>query len=245
MRFIALLGGFAVACLANLAFWQPHVRDAGWPVNGGPGNIRYSPLIQIDRSNVSRLREAWSYDSHDAFKGSEMQSNPIIDNGTLYATTPTLKVIALDARTGHERWRFDPAAGAAPGTRFRHRGVTVHADRVFVTYRNWLYALDRTKGRPIPSFGANGRVDLREGFGRPIEKVTISASTPGTVFDDLLIMGSTVPETLPGTPGDIRAFDVNTGALRWSFHTIPRPGERGYDTWPPDAWKIVGGANAW
>jgi quinoprotein glucose dehydrogenase len=245
MRFIALLGGVAGACLANLAFWQPPVRDAGWPVNGGPGNIRYSPLIQIDRSNVSRLREAWSYDSHDAFKGSEMQSNPIIEDGTLYATTPTMKVIALDARTGHERWRFDPAAGAGPGTRFRHRGVTVHADRVFVTYRNWLYALDRTKGHPIPSFGTNGRVDLREGFGRPIDKVTISASTPGTVFGDLLIMGSTVPETLPGTPGDIRAFDVNTGALRWSFHTIPRPGERGYDTWPPDAWKIVGGANAW
>src|SRR5207249_9879464 len=99
-----------------------------------------------------------------------------------------------------------------------HRGVTVHRDRVFVTYRNWLYALDTRTGRPIASFGKDGRVDLREGLGRAAEKLSVSASTPGGVFDDLLSMGSTVPETLPGAPGDIRAFDVNTGAIRWSFH---------------------------
>ena len=219
--------------------------DHQWPVNGGIDNIRYSPLTQITRANVSRLAVAWTYDSHDAFNGSEMQSNPIVLGGVLYATTPSLKVVAVDAATGVEKWRFDPSGGAAPGSRFRHRGVTVHRDRVFVTHRNWLYALDTRTGRPIASFGKDGRVDLREGLGRPAEKLSVSASTPGVVFDDLLIMGSTVPETLPGAPGDIRAFDVNTGAIRWSFHTIPHPGEFGYDTWPKDAWQIAGGANAW
>ncbi len=216
-----------------------------WQVNGGIDNIRYSPLTQIDRGNVARLGVAWTYDSRDAFTGSEMQSNPIVVDGVLYATTPSLKVVALDAATGSEKWRFDPAGGASPSSRFRHRGVTVHRDRVFVTYRNWLYALDRTTGKPVASFGRDGRVDLREGLGRPAEKLTVSASTPGVGFEDLLIMGSTVPETLPGAPGDIRAFDVATGAIRWSFHTIPHPGEFGSDTWPADAWQISGGANAW
>ncbi len=219
--------------------------DVGWPVNGGPGNIRYTRLSQITPENVSTLQVAWTYDSHDAFDGSEMQSNPIVVDGVLYATTPTLKVVALDAATGRERWRFDPSRGSTGRIRFRHRGVTVHGDRVFVTYRNDLFALDRTTGQPIPSFGTGGRVDLREGFDRPVDRVSISASSPGEVFEDLLIMGSSVPETLPGTPGDIRAFDVRTGRIRWTFHTIPRPGEFAYDTWPKDAYQIAGGANAW
>src|SRR6185369_6706381 len=110
--------------------------------------------------------------------------------------------------------------GAQSGARFRHRGVVVHGDRVFVTYRNWLYALHAASGQPIGSFGTDGHVDL-------------------------LIMGSTVPETLPSAPGDIRAFDINTGKIRWSFHTIPHPGEFGYDTWPKDAWQKSGAANNW
>jgi quinoprotein glucose dehydrogenase len=235
-----------VACVVFMP--QPSAvsaPDVEWPVNGGLDNIRYSPMTQIDRTNVAHLKVAWSYDSHDAFKGSEMQSNPIVVNGMLYATTPTLKVIALDAATGREVWKFDPAGGAAPGTRFRHRGVAVGHGRVFVTYRNWLYALNATTGQPIKTFGAAGRVDMREGLGRPADRLTVTASTPGVVFEDLLIIGSTVPETLPSAPGDIRAFDVNTGKIRWSFHTIPHPGEFGYDTWPKDAWQITGGANAW
>lgn len=219
--------------------------DADWPLNGGPGNSRYSPLVQIDRDNVSRLEVAWTYDSRDAFKGSEMQSNPVVVEGVLYATTPSMKVIALDAETGRELWRFDPSGGASSSNRFRHRGVTVHKDRVFVTYRNHLWALDKKTGRPIPSFGAEGRIDLREGLERPVEGLSVGASTPGVVFEDLLILPASVPETLPGTPGYIRAFDVETGEQRWSFHTIPQPGEFGYDTWPVDAYKIAGGANAW
>jgi quinoprotein glucose dehydrogenase len=216
-----------------------------WAVNGGPDNIRYTTLNQITPANVTRLRVAWTYDSHDAFKDSEMQSNPIIVNGVLYATTPTMKVVALNAETGKEIWVFDPANGAAPGRRYRHRGVTVYKDRVFFTYRNFLYALDKQTGKPLQPFGDNGRIDLRNGLDRPAESVSVSASSPGVIFEDMIIMPSTVPETLPGSPGHIRAFDVNTGKQRWMFHTIPHPGEFGYDTWPPDAYKISGGANPW
>src|SRR5262249_43645404 len=218
--------------------------NTDWPQHGGTDNIRYSPLAQISRKNVTQLTAVWTFDSHDAFKGSEMQSNPVVVDGVLYATTPTMKVVALNAANGQQIWMFDPAAGGSRG-RFRHRGVTVHKDRVFVTYRNFLYGLDKRTGQPIASFGDGGRVDLREGPGMPPERASISASTPGAIFEDLLILGSSVPETLPGTPGHIRAFDVNTGALRWTFHTIPQPGEFAYDSWPPDAYKLIGGANAW
>src|SRR6476646_11172672 len=105
--------------------------DALWPTNGGPGNIRYSTLAGITPRNVSNLKVAWTYDSHDAFKGSEMQSNPIVVDGVLYATTPTLRVVALAADTGRELWQFDPGGGTGPRTRFRHRGVMVANGRVF------------------------------------------------------------------------------------------------------------------
>ena len=235
----------AVLVFLGIALQIAPAADIEWTMHGGLDNIRYSPLTQVDRSNVGTLEVAWTYDSHDSFKGSEMQSNPIVVGGVLYATTPTLKVVAVDAATGRELWKFDPSGGAPSGARFRHRGVLVHRDRVFVTYRNWLYALHAASGQRVAGFGDDGRIDLREGLGRPADKLTVTASTPGVVFEDLLIMGSTVPETLPSAPGDIRAFDVNTGKLRWSFHTIPHPGEPGYDTWPAEAWKIAGGANAW
>lgn len=221
-------------------------RTVDWPVYGGnTDNTRYSALKQITPANVGRLQVAWTYETHDEFPGSEMQANPIVLDGVLYATTPKLRVIALDAETGRELWSFDPNEGAARSGRFRHRGVVVQGDRVFFTHRSRLWALDKRTGKPIASFGENGRVDLRQGLGRPIENLTVSASTPGVIFQDLLIMGSTVSEGLPSAPGDIRAYDTRTGALRWIFHTIPHPGEFGYATWPPEAYKVSGGANAW
>jgi quinoprotein glucose dehydrogenase len=234
-----------VCFLLLLCSQRTVLADVDWPVNGGPYNIRYSTLTQVDRANVGKLTVAWTYDSHDAFKDSEMQSNPIVVEGMLYATTPTMQVIALDAATGREIWKFDPSGGSTLRRRFRQRGVTVYEDRVFVTYRNFLLALDRKTGIPIESFGNGGKVDLRDGLGRPPESMTVSATSPGVIFEDMLILGSTVPETLPGSPGHIRAFDAHTGKLRWIFHTIPWPGEFGYDTWPKDAYKISGGANAW
>ena len=220
-------------------------KSVDWPVYGGsPDHTHYTTINQITRENVDRLRVAWTYETHDEFTGSEMQANPVVIDGVLYATTPKLKVFALDAATGKQIWSFDPSGGVQ-GPRFRHRGVVVTGDRVLFTYRNKLWALDRKTGQPIKSFGVDGTVDLREGLDRPANGLSVSASTPGVVFEDLLIIGSTVPETLPGAPGDIRAYDTKTGALRWSFHTIPRPGEFGYETWSPESYKINGGANAW
>lgn len=221
-------------------------RSVDWPVyGGGTDNTHYSTLDQITPANVSRLQVAWTYETHDEFPGSEMQANPIVIDGVLYATTPKLRVFALDAATGREIWSFDATAGRPTTSRLRHRGVVVTGDRVLVNYRYTLWALDKRTGQPIRSFGVNGSIDLREGLGRPVTAITVNASSPGVVFEDLLIIGSTVSEALPSAPGDIRAFDINTGALRWQFHTIPHPGEFGHDTWPPDAWKVSGGANAW
>jgi len=221
-------------------------RNVDWPVyGGGSDHSHHSTLAQITPANVSKLRVAWTYETRDEFKGSEMQANPIVVDGVLYATSPKLRVFALDAATGKELWSFDPNGGRPSPSRFRHRGVVVTGDRVLFTYRNRLYALNKKTGQPIPSFGVDGIVDLREGLDRPVASVTVSASTPGVVFENLLIIGSTVSETLPGSPGDIRAYDLKTGALRWIFHTIPHPGEFGYETWSPESYKVNGGANAW
>ena len=125
-------------------------------------------------------------------------------------------------------------------------GARRRAPHLLRRAQHWLYALDATTGKPIASFGDNGRVDLRLGFeGREPGAVSIRVNTPGVFYGDLLILGSVVPEGLPSAPGDIRAFDVHTGRQKWAFHTIPHPGELGYDTWPKDAWKYTGGANAW
>ena len=236
----------AAACAAIPAASFAQARNADWPVFGGTtDNTHYSTLDQITPANVSRLKVAWTYETHDEFKGSEMQTNPVVIDGILYGTSPKLRVFALDASTGKELWSFDPNFGKPAPSRFRHRGLVVTGDRVLVTYRNKLYALDRKTGQPILTFGDSGAVDMRAAFDRPMERITISASTPGVVYGDLYIIGSTVSESLPSSPGDIRAYDVKTGALRWIFHTIPRPGEFGYETWPADAWKVSGGANAW
>lgn len=239
MRIRLFLGVVAPAVLG--------AQNANWPVYGGTtDNTHYSTLAQITPANVATLQVAWIYATHDEFKGSEMQTNPVVIDGVLYGTSPKLRVFALDAATGQELWSFDPNFGKPSPSRFRHRGLVVTGDRVLVTYRNKLYALDRKTGVPIPTFGdSSGFVDMRNAYDRPAQRITVSASTPGVVYGDLYIIGSTVSEALPSSPGDIRAYDVKSGALRWVFHTIPRPGEFGYDTWPPDAWKVSGGANAW
>ena len=241
---LAVLAGATLAAAILTACSGVNPND--WPVySGNDEHTHYTTLDQISPENVAQLEVAWTFDTGDAFPGSEMQANPIVIDGVLYATTPKVNVVAVDAATGVERWRFDPVDGGPPGPRQRHRGVTVTGDRVIFSYRTQLYALDRLTGVPIPTFGDGGSIDLREGLGRPVDGLSVGASTPGVVFEDVIIIGTRVPESLPSAPGDIRAYDVETGALRWSFHTIPHPGEFGYDTWPEGAWQIAGGANAW
>ncbi|QQS48412.1 MAG: PQQ-binding-like beta-propeller repeat protein [Acidobacteriota bacterium] len=216
---------------------------------GGPENIHYTTLDQISPDNLDQLEVAWAYESGDAFEGSEIQCNPIIIDGVMYATTPKVRVVALDAGTGRELWSFDPSAGAGRLGKMRNRGVTYWEDgeekRIYFGFRQWLYSLDAKTGKPVESFGAGGRVDLREGLDRDLEGLAVTLTTPGVVYKDMLIVGSLVSEALPSAPGFIRAYDLRTGRIRWVFRTIPRPGEFGYETWPKDAWLYAGGANNW
>src|SRR4051812_19374761 len=160
LQFIPLLLGFPAALLAQSG-------NADWPVYGGsPEHTHYSTLRQITPANAASLKVAWTYETHDEFAGSEVQNNPIIIDGVMYVTTPKMRVVALEAATGKEIWKFDANEGRPPTSRFRHRGLIVTGDRVLFNYRNKLWALDRKTGQPIKSFGTDGAVDLREGLNR-------------------------------------------------------------------------------
>jgi quinoprotein glucose dehydrogenase len=211
--------------------------------------VRYSSLDQINRENVNRLELAWSFETGDSMPGSEMQCNPIVVDNVLYLTTPKLNLVALDAATGKLRWRFDPSRGLENRQTARNRGIAWWGEgadrRLLFVVRHHLHAIDARTGQLIENFGNKGSVDLREGLGRNPEEQSVSATTPGVVYGDLLILGSIVGEDLPASPGDIRAFDVRSGKIRWTFHTVPHPGEFGCETWPKDAWTYGGAANNW
>jgi quinoprotein glucose dehydrogenase len=247
---LALLQILLVQLPASSKGKVPRNKHREWKTyGGGLDNIHYSTLDQITRNNVQKLEVAWTFDTGDAFQGSEMQCNPIVVNGVLFATTPKLRVIALGAATGKLLWSFNPDEGSEVKRLRRNRGITYWEDggeeRIYFVAKEFLYALNARTGRLVSTFGVSGRVDLREGLNRDPQGVTISATSPGVVYKDLLILGSIASEDLPSPPGDIRAYDVRTGKLRWSFHTIPHPGEFGYQTWPKDAWTYSGGANNW
>jgi quinoprotein glucose dehydrogenase len=212
--------------------------DRDWPAyGGGPEGIRYSPLKQITRTNVAKLQVAWTFDTRET--PGDPQTQPIVVHGVFYGVTPTHKVIALDAATGKLKWTFDSGIrGRGP-----NRGLTWWEERgerrLFAAVQSFVYALDPETGKDV------WHIDLREGLGRDPGKQSYVLTTPGSVYRDLLIVGGRLPEALPAAPGDIRAYDVRTGKMRWIFHTVPHPGEFGYDTWPADAWTYTGAANNW
>ncbi len=209
---------------------------------GGPEQIRYSSLRQIDRENVENLEVAWIYDTGET---GGLQTQPIIIDGTLFALTPSHKAFALRAATGEHLWTFDSGV-ASQGP---NRGVMYWASgsdrRLFAAVSHFLYALDASTGKPIESFGDGGRIDLRRDLGRDPEKQSIQLTSPGVVYRDTLILGGRVGESLPASPGHIRAYDARTGALVWTFHTIPHSGEVGFETWSERSWVENGGANNW
>jgi quinoprotein glucose dehydrogenase len=213
-----------------------------WPAYGGHDGTHYSSLSQINRDNVKKLVVAWKYDTGEE---GGIEANPIIVGNVLYATTPHRSVIALDAATGKLIWKFESDLEGRVLTRGVSYWTDGHQSRIFAGARNYLYALDAETGKVIPGFGEQGRIDLRKGLREPYQQQSVQLTSPGSIYKDLIIVGGANPETHPAPPGDIRAFDVHTGALRWTFHTIPRPGEFGYDTWPKDAWKNAGAANNW
>jgi quinoprotein glucose dehydrogenase len=224
-----------------------------WPTYlGDAGTTHYSTLDQITTANVAQLQVAWTFDTlaagaADGTTGmrGDFQTNNLIVDGVLYTASPAREVIALDAATGTQRWRFDPRSEREDAVGNRQRGLTYWADgqdrRVFTSAGTWLYALDAATGKPVRTFGDNGSIHLGRGLGLG-GTPSVRANTPGVVYGNLLIIGGLIPENVAG---GIRAFDVRTGELKWTFRTIPRPGEEGYDTWPTDAWKTAGGASDW
>jgi glucose dehydrogenase len=248
---------FALATVALVCLPSLHGQGKGdskdWPAYGGsPSSTHYSSLTQINRDNVKNLEKAWVFDTGDATPGGdvEWESTPIKIGDTLYLISPKVRLFALDAATGKQKWVFDPNSGGKVLGSIPNRGISYWTDgkgdeRIFVSLRQYLYAVNAKTGKLIPAFGNQGRIDLRDGLGHEGQGLSVALSTPGTVYKDLLICGSLVAEALPAYPGDIRAFDVRTGKIRWQFHTIPHPGEFGYDTWPKDAWKYSGAANTW
>ena len=221
-----------------------------WRVyRGDQGSTAYSDLDKINTETVDQLEVAWEYATGDASEGnrSAIQCNPIIVNGKMYVTSPQLKLMALDAATGEEIWRFDPFEGRT--SRGVNRGVVYWEDgkdqRIILGAGPDLYSLDAETGSLIDSFGSEGKIDLREGLGRDPATLSVWVTSPGIIYEDLLIQGTALGESYGAAPGFVRAFDVRTGETVWTFHTIPQPGEFGYDTWEEDNYKDVGGVNSW
>jgi quinoprotein glucose dehydrogenase len=242
-----LIAGALFACHSSRKY-------DSWPVYGGSNDrIHYSGLQEIDTGNVGRLRQVWTYHCGDVDSNSQIQCNPIVIGHTLYGVSPKLKLFALDAVSGQVKWSFDPAKLAKVGnwTINNCRGIAYYRgsetdQRLFYTAVSFLYCIDALTGRPVDSFGDHGRIDLHQDLGRDVSELYVAGTSPGVIYKDLLIIGDRVAEEADAAPGHIRAYDVHTGRLRWIFHTIPYPGEEGYETWDDTAaYRHLGGANAW
>ena len=248
-----------VLVLALLVVTFFSLRDvraqSDWPyVGGDQGRMRYSTLNQINRTNVKGLREAWTFHTGGLKEkvNSAIQCVPVVIEGVMYVTSPDTQVIALDAATGGELWRFNPKRG----DKWRYlynRGVAYWSDGkangarriLFGIPDGRLYSLDARTGKPDSAFGKEGVVEMRAGIERNLTDLTYGTTSAPAVFEDLVILGLSVGEGHVSAPGDVRAFDVRTGKAVWSFRTVPQPGEFGHETWAKDSWRERGGANAW
>ena len=230
--------------------------DADWRVYlGDAASSHYSPLRQITPENVGKLKPAWRYAAGGASpqNRSQIQCNPLVVDGTLFGTSPDQQLFALDAATGRELWRFDPASQPGITKGGVNRGLMHWQDpakpadrRIYYANDHFLHAIDAATGRRIPGFGEAGSIDLKKDLERDSSGLALNVTTPGIIFRNTLILGMRLGEgPAPAAPGSIRAFNLRTGKMVWRFHTIPLPGEFGHDTWPPNAHKYVGGANVW
>lgn len=250
---------YTFAVIAFLASCRSSEKNGykDWQVHGGSKDrIQYSELSQIDTNNVKDLQVAWKFSTKDAEGSSQMQANAVIIDGVLFGVSPKLKLFAIDAATGTLKWLFDPLAEKlkTPG---KKQGVNIcrgvsfykgdnHDDRIFYTAGSLLYCINSSSGKPIASFGKNGTVDLHNDLGRDVSDLFVTSTSPGIIYKNLIIIGTYVSEEAAAAPGHIRAYDVHTGKLQWIFHTIPYPGEAGYESWDDkEAYKHIGGANAW
>ena len=227
--------------------------DSNWGTYlGDKASSHYSTLKQITPRNVAKLEVAWTFRAGgmDTNNRSQIQCNPLVIDGVLFGTTPDLQLFALDAATGRELWRFNPASVKGITKAGVNRGLvhwgTGAERRILYGNDRFLHAIDAATGQRIPSFGDSGSIDLKRDLGRDVSGLSVQSTTPGVVYGDLLIMGMRLGEgPAPAAPGHIRAYDVRTGKLAWRFNSIPHPGEPGYETWPPNAYQYIGGVNVW
>ncbi len=239
----------ALLCLPLLA----SAADSNWGTYlGDKASSHYSTLKQITPRNVAKLEVAWTFRAGgmDTNNRSQIQCNPLVIDGVLFGTTPDLQLFALDAATGRELWRFNPASVKGITKAGVNRGLvhwgTGAERRILYGNDRFLHAIDAATGQRIPSFGDGGSIDLKRDLGRDVSGLSVQSTTPGVVYGDLLIMGMRLGEgPAPAAPGHIRAYDVRTGKLAWRFNSIPHPGEPGYETWPPNAYQYIGGVNVW
>lgn len=239
------------ACSIFFSCGNDNLKDQDWPVyKADAESSSYSFLDQINKKNVKDLKVAWTFEPNDVQDGStfgKYECNPIIVGEVMYITSARHWVYAVNATNGEKIWSFDPFDGERGGGMYR--GVTYWENgddkRILFTAGNNLFAVDAATGIPIPSFGKNGKVNLSIVMEGDTLSAWVIPTSPGIIYEDLIILGSEVSELYGAAPGYIRAYNVKTGKLEWTFHTIPHPGEPGYETWPTDAWKHAGGANNW
>lgn len=239
----------SLLCLPLMA----SAADSNWSTYlGDKASSHYSTLKQITPRNVAKLEVAWTYRAGgmDTNNRSQIQCNPLVIDGVLYGTTPDLQLFALNAATGAELWRFNPTSVKGITKAGVNRGLVYWADgddrRILFGCDHFLHAINASNGQHVATFGDGGAIDLKKDLGRDVSSLALQSSTPGVLYGDLLIMGMRLGEgPAPVAPGHIRAFNVRTGKLAWMFHTIPQPGEFGYDTWPPNAYQYTGAANVW
>jgi len=238
---------------------QQQKEYTSWPqYKGSNENIHYSSLTQVDTSNVKQLQVAWEYHTGDADTAnhSQIQCNPIIIDSIMFGVSPKMKLFAADARTGKEKWVFNPFDSMTADKKMffilnNSRGVTYWSDgatdkRIYYTAGSDLYCVNAETGKMVMDFADRGKLDLHNDLDRDVKDLFVTSTSPPIIFNDLLIILTRVDEGQHAAPGHIRAYDTRTGKRQWIFHTIPQPGEFGYTTWADsNAYKYVGGANAW
>ncbi|NCW45550.1 MAG: pyrroloquinoline quinone-dependent dehydrogenase, partial [Gemmatimonadaceae bacterium] len=267
MRTAAVLVALAQVPLVHVPLAEALAQRIDWPApSGDAGAMRFSRATSITRKNVASLRIAWRWQTNEkngppvaggqAARPGQFQASPIVIGDTMWTSTPYAAVAALDARTGRELWRFDPeiwrVGQPSNGTGLVHRGVATWASKtqriIFINARWKLIALDAATGKPMPSFGANGEIDLTATLRRRVNQLHYTNTSPPVVYGNVVIVGNGVGDRLRypyDPPGDVQAFDVHTGKRVWSFHTIPEAGEYGVETWENESWKVMGHTNVW
>jgi quinoprotein glucose dehydrogenase len=250
-RKITFISSIVASVILIASWFNGDEKGRTWATyKGDEKSTSYAPLDQINVSNVSQLKNTWTFTVNDVPQGEQAvssQSNPIIIDGVMYANSGKQWVYALDAQTGKQIWAFNALTEGEPTA--ASRGVTYwekgRDKRILYSAGNYLMAINAKTGKIIRSFGENGKINLNVGVRDDPSKISVTLTTPGSIFNDLIIIGSRLPDFYGASPGYIRAYHCKTGKLVWTFHTIPHPGEKGYETWPPDAYKYAGGANCW